>query len=95
MNNNNGQYIELEKGKIYGIPLTNGYLRIDVSQDLNYPGVNIEFISNKESNLAKTNPRVLFEENVEANNELRVLVWANQNNEDYTDKITFYESKDY
>lgn len=95
MSANNGQYIQLEKGKIYGIPLTNGYLRIDVSQDPNYNGVDIEFISDKESELIKTNPRVLVEENVEGNNELRVLVWADANKEDYTDQISFYESKDY
>lgn len=95
MSNNNGQYIELEKGKIYGIPLANGYLRIDVSQDPDYPGVDIEFISNKKSESTKTNPRVLVEENVEGNNELRVLVWADKNKEDYTDQISFYESEDF
>lgn len=95
MSANNGQYIELEKGKIYEIPLTNGYLRIDVSQDPDYPGVDIEFISDKESESIKTNPRVLVEENKEDDNKLRVLVWADKNKEDYTDQISFYESKEY
>lgn len=45
---NNEQYIELKKEKIYGIPLTNGYLRIDVSQDPDYPGIDIEFINNED-----------------------------------------------
>lgn len=92
---NNKQYIELEKEKIYGIPLTNGYLRIDVSQDPDYPGIDIEFISNEDQNLTKTNPRVIVEEKVEDNNELRVLVWADKNKEDYTDQISFFESKDF
>lgn len=92
---NNGQYIKLETGKIYGIPLTNGYLRVDVSQDPNYPGLDIEFISDKEQNSTKTNPRVIVEEKAEDNNELRVLVWADKNKEDYTDQISFFESKDF
>lgn len=85
-------YIELETGKIYGIPLANGTLRIDVCQDPDYPGIDIEFMPNGPEQLV-TRPRVLIEapydnEKKEYEN-LRVLVWADPKSEDYSDSVEF------
>ena len=49
-----------------------------------YPGVDVEFIR---PNFNGTNPRVLFELTPE--NELRCLIWANPDQEDYSRKISF------
>lgn len=49
-----------------------------------YPGVDVEFIR---PDFNGTNPRVLFELTPE--NELRCLIWANPDQEDYSRKISF------
>lgn len=89
MNNN---YIELKPNKIYGIPLANGILRVDVSCDEDYPGLDIEFIPNNENIKPVTRPRVLIEAPINENgtqDNLRALVWANEDSEDYSDEIIF------
>ena len=53
-------YVALKLGTTYGIPLANGVLRLDVSCDDDYPGLDIEFIPNEERNIV-TRPRVLIE----------------------------------
>lgn len=90
------QFIPLEPNKIYGIPLHNGYLRIDVSCDPNYPGLDIEYIDNQESNgeqIPATRPRVLIEapvdESTGKSNNVRALIWGDIKNEDYSDAIEF------
>ncbi|MBQ7818606.1 MAG: hypothetical protein IJ341_02795 [Bacteroidales bacterium] len=69
----------------------NGYFRASKSSDPNYPGIDIDFIDAKEiagkANDRVCRPRVLFE--CPKDGELRVLVWADPNNEDYTGEITF------
>lgn len=77
-------YIELEKGKIYGIPLRDGYLRVDVSQDENYPGLDIEYIGKSND---KTNPRVLIEAPKDDKTNIRALIWNNPEEEDYQEEI--------
>lgn len=80
-------YIMLEKGKIYGIPIKNGVLRVDVSQDPNYPGIDVEYIDNDEpENCEKVRPRVLIEsEKNEDTGEMGPItarVWFDPENED-------------
>lgn len=90
-------YITLEPGKIYGIPLKNGVLRVDVSQDPYYPGLDIEYIDNNEpKDCEKTRPRVLIEvpvdENTGESEAISVKVWADPDNEDYSNSV---DCKDY
>ena len=56
--------------------------------DPEYPGIDIEFISDSDKgSSALSRPRVLFECTKEG--KLRVLVWADEDNEDYTPKVEF------
>ena len=84
-------YIELETNKIYGIPLANGVLRIDVCQDEDYPGIDIEFIPKHE--VFTTRPRVLIEAPIDKETQkqenVRVLVWGKAYSEDYSDEVVF------
>lgn len=57
------------------------------AQDEDYPGIDVEFVSNEPQEDALSFPRVLFEKTKGDN--LRALVWGNVQNEDYTDKIIF------
>lgn len=91
-------YIKLDPTKMYAMPIRNGFLDIRVSQDPDYPGLDIEYISDKESELPReeimTRPRVLIEnpnpdEEDIKNTDLRVLIWGRKDSEDYTDKIVF------
>lgn len=72
--------------KGYVLPLQGGYLDIRASCDPDYPGMDLEFISDKENADSKTRPRVLVEQNRE-DGQLRVLVWADPNSEDYSESI--------
>ena len=66
-----------------------GVLSGVISPDNTYPGIDIELQpENLPEDYEGTLPRVLFEE---VDGELRVLVWANPYDEDYSCKITFNE----
>ena len=86
--------IVMESGKIYAVPLNNGYLDVMVSFDSDYPGLDIEYIadSEAESDESSTRPRVLVEQ--PEGEELRVLVWADRHMEDYSDEIEFIGTKE-
>lgn len=91
--------VYLEAGKAYYIKTKTGELEVFVSPESeNYPGVDIEFIPNKAED-AVTYPRVVFEEAVQSDEgtrvgcELRALIWNDPQQEDYTDKIVFRQSK--
>lgn len=65
-----------------------GYFEIMTGCDPNYPGVDVEFISNNDNNENKASrPRVVFEYPKDGG--LRMLIWANRDSEDYTDIIEF------
>lgn len=57
------------------------------SMDLDYPGIDVEFVSDNENPNNLSRPRVLFERPKEQG--LRALIWDDVNNEDYTNKIVF------
>ena len=85
---------ELKPGVTYTLPLKNGYLDIRASMDPEYPGLDVEYIKNNENpNDLKTRPRVVIEwpkNSTHTNNDnLRCLVWADKNNEDYSQCIEF------
>jgi len=70
------------------VKVEGGYLRAVKSSDSNYPGIDVEFISDKDKGENASRPRVLFEKPV--GGKLRVLVWTDKDNEDYTREIEFY-----
>lgn len=70
------------------VRLPKGRIIAELAQDSDYPGVDIEYVSDNEDDEPRTRPRVLIEYNREAN-EFRVLVWADPNSEDYSDEIIF------
>jgi hypothetical protein len=74
--------MEMLKVKVDG-----GYLYATISGDTNYPGICVEFVPNKENADTVSNPAVLVEK--PTGGELRVLVWGDEDNEDYTTEIKF------
>lgn len=91
-------YIALDPTKAYGIPIHNGVLTINVSQDANYPGIDIEFIANNNVSSEKlcTKPRIVIEAPINEDgtqNNLRTLIWANPKSEDYSDSIEFTDEQ--
>ena len=76
--------------RVTKLPIGNGYLDIRASVDPDYPGLDVEFIPDNETDgTYRTRPRVLIER---PNGEgLRVLVWADPRSEDYSDEIEFGE----
>lgn len=69
------------------IRLQNGWLVATASQDLDYPGIDIEYVADLDNGQNLSRPRVLVECPKETN-ELRALIWDNPNSEDYTEDIT-------
>lgn len=70
------------------IPLPDGgKLIAQPSEDKNYPGIWIEYVNESLSESEVSLPAVLMEYHPEE--KLRALVWANKQQEDYTNKIIF------
>lgn len=69
-------------------PVPGGHFETDINTDPTYPGIDSQFIPDESaSNDIKSFPRVRFEKII--NEELRVMVWNDLQNEDYTQKIKF------
>ena len=64
-----------------------GYIRANASSDPDYPGIDVEFVSDNDVGETLSRPRVLFEKPVDDN--LRALIWDDADNEDYTKEIVF------
>lgn len=64
-----------------------GYLWAMESGDIDYPGIDIEFIADNDNEENLSRPRVLFE--YPEDGKLRVLIWDDKDNEDYTREIVF------
>ena len=64
-----------------------GYLYATISGDINYPGICVEFVSDNDNGEAASRPTVLIEKPV--GDELRALVWSDEDDEDYTTEIKF------
>lgn len=64
-----------------------GYLQATANRDVNYSGICVEFISSYESDNALSRPTVLVEKPL--GEELRVLIWSDEDEEDYTTEVKF------
>lgn len=69
------------------IPLEGGTLIAERSLDSDYPGIDIEFIPDGNTETPSTYPRVVVEKPKDG--KLRCLVWGNKDSEDYSNKIEF------
>ena len=69
------------------IKVDGGYLYATISGDDNYPGICVEFIADNENDNIMSRPTVLIEKPVD--DDLRVLVWEDNQDEDYTTEIKF------
>ncbi len=69
------------------VKVEGGYLYATISGDVNYPGICVEFVADDESDDVLSRPTVLIEKPVD--DDLRVLVWEDEDDEDYTTEIKF------
>ena len=69
------------------VKVQGGVLVAAVTGDSDYPGIDVEFVADNDKGEDLSRPRVLFEKPKDG--ELRVLVWNDKDNEDYTEEITF------
>ena len=69
------------------VRVTGGYLIATESGDTDYPGICVEFIADNERDDALSRPSVLIEKPIDG--ELRALIWADEEQEDYTREIRF------
>ena len=72
------------------VRIQGGYFVATEASDPDYPGIDVEFVSDSDNGEYASRPRVLFERPVE-DGELRALVWDDKNSEDYTNEIIFEE----
>lgn len=70
------------------VKIQGGHLVATETTDPDYPGIDVEFVSDSDNGEYASRPRVLFEKPVEEG-ELRALVWDDKNSEDYTKEIIF------
>lgn len=73
--------------KEFKVKTKNGYLWATDSGDIDYPGIDIEFVADNDNGENLSRPRIVFEYPIDG--KLRVLVWDDKNNEDYTREIIF------
>ena len=70
------------------VKLPNGTLVAEKALDPDYPGIDVEFVPDHESEgVLSTRPRVLVEQPID--DHLRMLIWDNPEKEDYTEEINF------
>lgn len=69
------------------VKVDGGYLYATISGDVDYPGICVEFIADNENDNILSRPTVLIEKPVD--DDLRVLVWSDEDDEDYTTEIKF------
>lgn len=71
----------------FKVRVDGGYLCATESGDTDYPGICVEFVADNESDDALSRPTILVEKPV--GDDLRVLIWSDEENEDYTTEINF------
>lgn len=69
------------------VKVEGGYLYATISGDVDYPGICVEFVADDDKGESASRPTVLIEKPVD--DELRVLVWGDEECEDYTTEIKF------
>lgn len=72
---------------ILKVRVDGGYLVASESGDTAYPGICVEFVADDVNEDALSIPTVLIEKPTDG--DLRVLVWGDENDEDYTAEIKF------
>lgn len=70
------------------VKVNGGQIIASCYTDSDYPGIDIEYVSDDDTGEFLSRPRVLFEKPNDTG-ELRALIWADKNNEDYTDEVSF------
>jgi hypothetical protein len=68
------------------VKVKGGHLVATISQDPNYPGIDVEYVAENDKGENLSRPRVLVE--WPHCNTLRALIWNDLNSEDYTEEIT-------
>lgn len=69
------------------VKVEGGYLYATISGDIDYPGICVEFVSDDDIGENPSRPTVLVEKPV--GEDLRALVWSDDDDEDYTTEIIF------
>ena len=69
------------------VKVEGGYLCATASGDVNYPGICVEFVADGDIGESASRPTVLVEKPV--GEDLRALVWDDEDDEDYTTEIVF------
>lgn len=69
------------------VKVEGGYLYATISGDTDYPGICVEFVADDDRGESASRPTVLVEKPVD--DELRVLIWTDEDDEDYTTEIKF------
>lgn len=69
------------------VRVNGGYLVAIESGDMDYPGICVEFVADNECDDALSRPAVLIEKPIDG--ELRALIWADKDVEDYTTEVRF------
>lgn len=72
------------------IKFSDGYIRVNLIEDPEYPGVDIEFVPNDMAD-EQFASRILFER--PTGEYVRALAWTNPNSEDYSEEIEFEKPK--
>lgn len=69
------------------VKVEGGYLYATISGDINYPGICVEFVADDDIGETLSRPTALMEKPI--GEDLRVLIWSDENDEDYTTEIEF------
>lgn len=71
------------------VRVLNGTLMATLASDPDYPGIDVEYVDDRENEKACSRPRVLIEAPTteESEQELRCLIWNDPHNEDYSEEI--------
>ena len=73
--------------KKFEFRIDGGYFDVMISENPNYPGIDIEFVADDDEDKRASRPRVLFEKTIDG--KPRALIWANKDLEDYSEEIEF------
>lgn len=82
----------IESVKTLQVRVDGGYLVATICSDPDYPGIDVEFVADDDNGEKASRPRVLFEKPL--GDVLRVLVWNDQNSEDYSEEIQMLADND-
>lgn len=72
-----------------------GYIRAILSPDPDYPGIWVEFVSDRDTGQTASRPQILFEQPAYdfPEGQVRALIWNDPEEEDFTQEIVFKEVK--